>query len=379
MSLSRDGPIPLAVAAVVIVTGIAVILAPTTSQASQVTSATPSCGWPIATNAEAIGTDSAVNIHNPDTASDCWLMPFTVEANMSITLAGRYPDSRYMSIAVYSSQGTAFTTSGDPSTLTDYHIAPDRGSVNPWQHSAAPGGRFTVTLRSDVAPGQVNALPIAPTGTAPGSVGLIFYRVYVAQGKPNSVPLPAITLTTNGAAHHLSACPVSDKPGTNVAAEVLRALGLASASGTTTTTTSPPTMAGAPGKLVPFARYPTGTGGTVDTDTAYLTATMVPPQNGEVLVIHAKAPTTPQGFRTQPVATTRRGPALLVNLQRSAALANAGRRQSTARREGRRRVPLRQPNSGQPPGLLHHRRGHRVSAPSHRADPGCDVPAVLQR
>jgi hypothetical protein len=113
------------------VAGIVVIAAPEITQASQRAAATPSCGWPIAANAETISTDSAVNIHNPDTASDYWLMPFTVEANMSITLAGRYPDSRYMSLAVYSSQGTAFTTNGVPSTLTDYHITPDRGGVNP--------------------------------------------------------------------------------------------------------------------------------------------------------------------------------------------------------------------------------------------------------
>jgi hypothetical protein len=305
MSFARRGPIPLAVATVIIVTGIFVVLVPTTSQAASVASAVPSCGWPIATNAEAISTDSAVNIHNPDTASDYWLMPFTVEANMRITLTGRYPDSRYMSIAVYSSQGTAFTTNGDPSTLTDYHIAPDRGSLNPWQHPARPDGRFTVILRSDVAPGQVNALPIAPTGTVTGSVGLIFYRVYAAQGNPKTVPLPAITFTTNGVAQHLAACLVSDRPGTNAAAEVLRALGLASASGTTTTTTGPPATPGSPGKLVPFARYPTGTGGTVDTDTAYLAATVVPPQNGEVLVIHARAPTTPKG--SQPSPWPRRG------------------------------------------------------------------------
>jgi hypothetical protein len=43
----------------------------------------------------------------------------------------------------------------------------------------------------------------------------------------------------------------------------------------------------------------------VDTDTAYLAATVVPPQNGEVLVIHARAPTTPKG--SQPSPWPRRG------------------------------------------------------------------------
>jgi hypothetical protein len=304
MSFICRGPMPRAVAAVLIVTGIVEFFVPATSQAVQWASTTPSCGWPIAANAQTISADSAVNIHNPDTASDYWLMPFTVEANSSITLSGRYPDSRYMSLAVYSSQGTAFTTNGDPSTLTDYHIAPDRDSVNPWQHPARPGGRFTITLRSDVAPRQVNALPIAPVGTAPGSIGLLFYRVYAAHGNPGTVPLPAINLTTDGVAQHVRDCPVTNNPSANAMTQALHVLGLeTTSSGTTTTTTSPPAAPGAPGapgKLAPFARYPTGTGGTVDTDTAYLSATVVPPQNDDVLVIHAKAPTTPTGSAPSP-------------------------------------------------------------------------------
>jgi hypothetical protein len=152
-----------------------------------------------------------------------------------------------------------------------------------------------------VAAGQVNELPLAPTGTAPGSVGLIFYRVYAAQGNPKTVPLPAITFTTNGVTQHVRACAVTNIPDTNAMAQVLNVLGLeTTSSGTTTTTTSPPAVPGTPGKLAPFARYPTGTGGTVDTDTAYLAATVVPPQNGDVLVIYAKAPTTPKGSDPSP-------------------------------------------------------------------------------
>ena len=67
------------------------------------------------------------------------------------------------------------------SALTDYQIAPDQGSVNPWQQQAAPGGHFTVTLREDVAKGQVNTLPLAPVGMTSGQ-GYLEYRVYLPAG-----------------------------------------------------------------------------------------------------------------------------------------------------------------------------------------------------
>ena len=66
------------------------------------------------------------------------------------------------------------------------------------------------------------------------------------------------------------------------------------------TTASPPAQPGAAGAIVPFAAYPVGAGGTVDPDIAYLSARVVPPQNGDVLVIRAKAPTTPSGNKPAP-------------------------------------------------------------------------------
>jgi hypothetical protein len=57
-------------------------------------------------------------------------------------------------------------------------IAPQPGSLNPWQQQAAPGGRFTVTIRSDPAPGQANTLPM-PAGTTSQHTGYLAYRVYL--------------------------------------------------------------------------------------------------------------------------------------------------------------------------------------------------------
>ncbi len=124
---------------------------------------TPACAW----YELSVSTD---NESAPDSAATYWLLPYTVQDGLRIVLNGRYPDSRYVSLQAYQSTGGLFSTNGVESALTDYRIQPDPGSVNPWQHTARRAGHggdaFTVTLRSDVAPGQVNTLPLAPAGKA---------------------------------------------------------------------------------------------------------------------------------------------------------------------------------------------------------------------
>ena len=74
-----------------------VLVIPRPSQPQPVTSG---CAWPVALNQATLAENSQVNVSNPDTASDYWIMPVPVEQGLSVTLAGRYPNSRYMSIAV---------------------------------------------------------------------------------------------------------------------------------------------------------------------------------------------------------------------------------------------------------------------------------------
>jgi len=282
---------------VVIAVGISLAVVLIISRPSQPQPVTSGCAWPVALNQATLTENSQVNVSNPDTAADYWIMPVPVEQGLSVTLAGRYPDSRYMSIAVYNADGSPFTTNGIASTLTDYRIAPDLGSVNPWQHKAPSGGSFTVTLRSSVAPGHVNTLPLAPAGTPSGTTDVIFYRVYAAHGGPGQVPLPTITLTRNGESRQLGQCPASGQdqipksycsiPWVAQGAPVCGVTGGASTSG-------------AAGTIVPFARDPVGAGGTPDSDIAYLSATVVPPRDGDVLVIRAKAPATPSGTAPTP-------------------------------------------------------------------------------
>jgi len=287
----------LSALAVVIATGISlavVLIIPRPSQPQPVTSG---CAWPVALNQATLAENSQVNVSNPDTASDYWIMPVPVEQGLSVTLAGRYPNSRYMSIAVYNAQGTPFTTNGVSSTLPDYRIAPDPGSVNPWQHQAPPGGRFTVTLRSNAAPAQVNTLPVAPARTPSGNTDVIFYRVYAARGGPEQVPLPSITITHNGKSTQLPQCPASSQqripksycsiPWVGEESPVCGAAHGAAAPGED-------------GTIIPFARNSVGEGGTPDNDIAYLSASIVPRRNAGVVVVRAKAPTTPSGNAPTP-------------------------------------------------------------------------------
>ena len=248
---------------------------------------TPACAWPYVVNADAITTSPALNFSNPDTAADYWIMEYTVQPGLRITLSGRYPGSRYMSFEAYASDGAPFTVNGVSSALPDYRIAPDPGSVNPWQREAGPGGRFTLTLQSSVTPGRANTLPLAPAGTPAGTIGAVFFRVYAAHGSPGRVPLPAVTFTRNGISKRLRACPFASS---TLPAGAGQPSGTASAA---------PHAQGTAAGIVPFARYPSSNH-TPDSDQAYLTGRITPPQDGDVLLIRAKAPAAPDGSWPSP-------------------------------------------------------------------------------
>jgi hypothetical protein len=221
---------------------------------------TPACGWQ-----EYPGTD---NVPLGDNAADYWLLKFTVQPGLRIILDGRYPDSRYTSLQVYSSSTELFSTNGVSSALPDYRIAPDPGSVNPWQHPARRAGdAYTVTLRSAVVPGQPNVLPLAPAGTAAGSVGYIQYRVYLpAHGDFSRVPVPVVTFRLGDQSTRVPAC-----------------------------SPSPAATSSAATGDVQFSRPVLSGAGFPNADSDYLTAVVTPPGDGDVLVIRGKAPTAPRG------------------------------------------------------------------------------------
>ena len=113
------------------------------------------CAWPVE--------DSYLTSNSglPDTGAWYWGQSFTIHPGTQVVVAGAYPDARYASFTVYSSSELPFTSNGVVSSLADFQIAPDAGSANPWRRVAAPGGHFTLKLRMQVSPGQINVLPRA--------------------------------------------------------------------------------------------------------------------------------------------------------------------------------------------------------------------------
>jgi hypothetical protein len=259
---------------------------------------TPVCAWhefSVATT----------NVLEQDSAEAEWLLLYQVQDGLQIRLDGRYPDSRYASLQNYDAAGLPFTVNGVTSGLTDYQIQPDPGSVNPWQYSPGDhrrgGNAFTVTLQSDVAPGQANTLPLAPAGETGGA---LFYRVYLpAGGDFSRVPLPVVTFTVDGVSQQVPACPSSTASTAPAPAAPTPANALAQL------------KAGMPARLAASRAAGPATGATAQTpefvpvmfsngdpnaDTAYLSAQVIPPPNGDVLVIRGKAPTASRGSHPSP-------------------------------------------------------------------------------
>jgi len=236
-----------------------------------------SCAWPTELSAQ---TD---NTAFPDAAEDIFGGPIVASAGTRIVLSGRFPDARYASVQVY-------TPGGVGSSLPDYRIAPQPGSLNPWQQHAVPGGRFTVTIRSDPAPGQANTLPL-PAGTTSQHPGYLVYRVYLPAGGASAVPLPVLTVEHGGAARTLRACPSHNASVTFPAVSGSAA---------------PAAGAGGSGAAVPpplefyKAQQSFNNAGLANVDTSHVYAYLVRPPAPDVVVVTGKAPTFAPGIHPSP-------------------------------------------------------------------------------
>lgn len=165
-----------------------------------------------------------------------------------------------------------------------------------------PGGKFTVALRTHVTPGEVNTLPLSPAGTPAGSAGVIFFRVYApSHGNPWGVPVPHVTFTRNGVTTQLPTCPAKAIMIPANTAELATVGATLPTAGkptvvppTTASTARKPTAPSASGVIEPFAGHKeAGPGHTPDVNQAYLFGGALPTNNGDVVVIRGKAPTTP--------------------------------------------------------------------------------------
>ena len=249
-----------------------------------------SCAWPTELNVQS--DNSAVpDSVSVDSAEAVWFQPIVAAAGTRIVVSGRFPDARYASFSVYTPSG-GFATSQAATSLPDYRIAPQSGSVNPWQREGAPGGRFTLTIRPDPAPGQANTLPL-PAGTTSRYPGYLVYRVYLpAGGSFSAVPVPVLTVEQGSAARTIPACPQRDSD-----LPVLQG-----AAGTSGRPAATPRPAAVPPQLEFYAlpESKMSNEGVGNADTAYAVAYLIRPPASDVVVVTGKAPTFAPGSHPSP-------------------------------------------------------------------------------
>ena len=236
-----------------------------------------SCAWP--TENVALSDNKAF----PDAAEEYFGQPIVASAGTRIVLSGRFPDARYVSVQVYTPDGVG-------ASLTDYQIAPQPGSLNPWQRQGPAGGRFTVTIRPGPASGQANTLPL-PAGTTSQHTGYLVYRVYLPAGGGAALPVPVLTVDQGGATRTLPSCPSHNAPVTFPVVS-----GSTPAAGGSGVTTPPPPQL----EFFKPAQSTFNNGGLANVDTSYLLAYLARPPAADVVVVTAKAPTFAPGSHPSP-------------------------------------------------------------------------------
>ncbi|HEX2819168.1 MAG TPA: hypothetical protein VHO07_03220 [Streptosporangiaceae bacterium] len=256
----------------------------------------PGCSWPLET------TPSKVNVAAPDPYATYWTTPFIARPGYSLTIKGSFPTSRFMSFTVYNDSFQDFTNTVDassvPSDLSDYQIAPDQGSENPWR-TGQLGQAMNFTVR--VIPGATaaqqtseNAIPLIdqnppanPTG--PPGVGYVIFRTYIPSGGNTAVQLPAVTVTHNGHSTTLPPCPSSAAKRFPALATVLSALKeKMSSSGTPASCTS-----GCAPDLQYFGPSAASAAGLFPNPVNGYIAMSFTPRRGYVVVTHGEAPSSP--------------------------------------------------------------------------------------
>ncbi|MCX6385951.1 MAG: hypothetical protein NTV40_04835 [Solirubrobacterales bacterium] len=263
----------------------------------------PGCSWPVES------TPTTANIFYPDSNSTYWTTPYRVKPGMKIYLRGAYPTARYFSVTAYDSNAQPFAVNSVGSSLTDYQIAPSVGR-NPWSvgaWTATASGLYSITLRSLTGTGGVtgslrNTLPIAPkypaAGYLPADIGFIMVRVYLPpELNFAAISLPSITIKEAGKqAVTLKRCGGGE--GTrklNLSGVGRKILKLLKGGTAPAKPPCPPGQKGCPPNLAFFVP-PSGSDIPFPNTTSGYAAAFFTPQQGKVVVIKAKIPTSPYDY-----------------------------------------------------------------------------------
>ncbi|MFM0169136.1 hypothetical protein PQR33_07250 [Paraburkholderia sediminicola] len=137
-----------------------------------VSHAMTSCLWqgPVGT------ASNEVNEAYPDSGATYWTAQFKVPAGARVFLKGQYAYSRYLSFNSYQ------TNNSPAAKLTDFQIAPDAGSTNPFVTGAsryAANRNYTLEIVPTSAP-SIAASNTLYGDSDYGQTITVWYRVYVA-------------------------------------------------------------------------------------------------------------------------------------------------------------------------------------------------------
>lgn len=137
-----------------------------------VSHAMTSCLWqgPVGT------APNEVNEAYPDSGATYWTAQFKVPAGTRVFLKGQYAYSRYLSFNSYQ------TNNSPAAKLTDFQIAPDAGSTNPFVSGAsryAANRNYTLEIVPTSAPSTVASNTLYGDSDY-GQTITVWYRVYVA-------------------------------------------------------------------------------------------------------------------------------------------------------------------------------------------------------
>jgi hypothetical protein len=253
------------------------------------------CAWPIEVSPEGIA-----NVVLPESFARDFIVPFDTQYD-TMTIKGTYPKARYFSFVVYAGR-TPTTIAGD---LYDAQIAADPGSVNPFvrpgttvsrtqttrQPPSGVSGAYTVVVSRNGLPASGNTIQVAR-----GDFVWVFLRMYVPSADRSlsgnsligGVPLPTISVTANGSSQVLPQCaPINDMQDmTAFLGALFEGVALQGSEGKPSTDRlwfAPPEEA--PVRLMP------------NPHNKYIA--MLPGaeyQPGRIIVIHGKAPGTPDTY-----------------------------------------------------------------------------------
>ncbi len=255
-------------------------------------SAGPVCSWDLESEPD------TVNAAYPDTSANYWTHPYTATPGTELVIHGTYPKSRYFSFHAYQPSVVPIDS------IYDSQIAPDPGSANPFIGKVAKkkSQDYTVTVLftakpADPPPNTIYA-GVQQIAGAPNPGGLLMFRTYVPNDPTQpqgSVPYPTVTWqTTGGTVLTSEAACSTNLPSTNgIIAEELNSLSFP-IQVPTSGVPAVPTWAKA------YSNSDYGFFG--NQQNAYLTST-ISRADGDLVVVHAEAPTFPNTTKGQPAYT----------------------------------------------------------------------------